>query len=90
MGSTTAALALIAVSVWLYRRGRKSWFTIIPAIFMVTTTMASLIYLLINIYLPGGNIILIAADILLLCLAIGVMGLSLKSIVNLRRQADNT
>jgi carbon starvation protein len=84
-----AALALIAVSVWLYRRGRKSWFTMIPAIFMVTTTMASLIYLLINIYLPGGNIILIAADILLLCLAIGVMGLSLKSIVNLRHQARN-
>jgi carbon starvation protein len=82
-----AALALIAVSVWLYRRGRKSWFTLIPAIFMVTTTMASLIYLLINTYLPSGNFILIAADILLLGLALGVIGLSFKAIIGLRHQS---
>ena len=82
-----AALALIAVSVWLYRRGRKNWFTLIPAVFMVVTTMASLIYLLINTYLPAGNVILIAADILLLCLAIGVIGLSFKAIISLRAKA---
>jgi carbon starvation protein len=78
-----AALALVAVSVWLYRRGRKSWFTMIPAVFMVTTTIASLIYLLVNTYMPAGNIVLIAADLLLLGLAIGVIGLSFKAIVNL-------
>jgi carbon starvation protein len=81
-----AALALIAVSVWLYRRGRKNWFTLIPAVFMVITTMASLIYLLINTYLPAGNIVLIAADILLLGLAVGVIGLSFKAIINLRHE----
>lgn len=81
-----AALALIAVSVWLYRRGRKSWFTLIPAVFMVTTTIASLIYLLINTYFPSGNVVLIAADILLLALALGVIGLSFKAIIGLRHQ----
>jgi carbon starvation protein len=81
-----AALALIAVSVWLYRRGRKNWYTLIPAVFMVVTTMASLVYLLINTYLPAGNIILIAADILLLGLAVGVIGLSFKAIISLRHE----
>lgn len=80
-----AALALIAVSVWLCRRGRKSWYTLIPAVFMVTTTIASLVYLLFNTYLPSENIVLIAADILLLSLAVGVIGLSFKAIIELRR-----
>jgi carbon starvation protein len=84
-----AALALIAVSVWLYRRGRKNWFTMIPAIFMVVTTIASLIYLLINTYIPGGNIILIVADIVLLGLAGGVIVLSLKSIAQRRHAAGH-
>jgi carbon starvation protein len=79
-----AALALIAISVWLYRRGRKSWYAMIPAVFMIATTIASLIYLLIKTYLPSGNIVLISADILLLSLAIGVIGLSFKAIIRLR------
>jgi carbon starvation protein len=84
-----AALALIAVSVWLYRRGRMNWFTMIPAIFMVVTTIASLIYLLINTYIPGGNNILIVADIVLLGLAGGVIVLSLKSIAQRRHLAGH-
>lgn len=79
-----AALALIAVSVWLYRRGRKSWYAMIPAVFMVATTIASLVYLLIRTYLPSGNVVLIGADILLLALALGVIGLSFKAIARLR------
>jgi len=82
-----AALALIAISVWLYRRGRRSWYAMIPAIFMVATTTASLVYLLIKIYLPSGNITLIGADLVLLGLAIGVIGLSFKAIVPRRSDA---
>ncbi len=82
-----AAPALIGVSIWLSCRSRNNWITLIPAIFMVVTTMASLIYLLINIYLPAGNIIFIVADMLLLCLAIGVIGLSFKAIISLRIKA---
>jgi carbon starvation protein len=84
-----AALALIAVSVWLYRRGRKSWYAMIPAFFMVVTTIASLVYLLINTYLPSGNSFLIAADLLLLGLALGVISLSLKSVLQLQHKTGN-
>ena len=85
-----AALALIAVSVWLYRRGRKSWFALVPAVFMVITTLAALVYLLINTYLPAGNIVLIAADLILLGLACGVVALSVKTVFRLRHSAaDN-
>jgi len=85
-----AALALIAVSVWLYRRGRKNWFTLIPAVFMVVTTMASLVYLLFKTYLPSGNIVLIAADLILLCLAVGVIVLSIKAVIELSHDLRRT
>lgn len=82
-GSTNqllAALALIAVSVWLTLRGRRSWFTLVPAFFMVVTTIASLSILLLNTYIPTRNIALITADILLIVLSLGVIGLSAKTI----------
>ncbi len=41
-GSTNqllAALTLIAVSVWLHKANKPSWFTVIPAVVMVVTTV---------------------------------------------------
>jgi carbon starvation protein len=83
-----AALALIAVSVWLYHRGRKNWYTLTPAVFMIVTTIASLIYLLIDKYLPAKAIILIGADIILLILSLGVITLSIKAMFTLRRASQ--
>ncbi|MFH1699429.1 MAG: carbon starvation CstA family protein, partial [Candidatus Zixiibacteriota bacterium] len=83
-----AALALIAVSAWLFRKGRKNWFTLIPAVFMVITTVASLIYLLIMTYLPSGNIVLIIADLILLALSFGVVAISLQSVAGRIRQIN--
>jgi carbon starvation protein len=80
-GSTNqllAALTLIAVSVWLHRAKKKTWYTMIPAVIMVVTTIASLIYKLFVDYLPNMNFLLITIDILLLGLALGVMKLSIK------------
>jgi len=37
-----AALTLITVSLWLAYRARPVWYTVLPAIFMVATTVASL------------------------------------------------
>ncbi|MEZ5357597.1 MAG: carbon starvation CstA family protein [Candidatus Zixiibacteriota bacterium] len=82
-----AALALIAVSVWLTKRGRRNWYTVIPAVFMVVTTMAALVYLLVNTYIPSGKITLIAADILLLALSLGVLVISVKSFRTYREKA---
>jgi len=52
-----AALALIAVSAWLLSRRRQAWFTLLPAGFMVVTTLASLILMFVkfwsNIFNPN-------------------------------------
>jgi carbon starvation protein len=80
-GSTNqllAALTLIAVTAWLHRAGKRTWFTIVPAVVMLATTIASLTYSLIVKYLPTGNTLLAVTDILLLALAGGVLGLAVR------------
>jgi carbon starvation protein len=91
-GSTNqllAALTLIAITVWLHRAGKPSWFTMIPAAIMIITTIASLSYFLVNKYLPSGNILLAATDLLLLILAVGVLILSIyKMVKSIPRQSS--
>jgi carbon starvation protein len=72
-----AALALLAISSWLLLRKKKNAFTLIPAIFMLLTTLASLVILLGN-YIRSKNYVLILADLLLLFLSAGVVWLVLK------------
>jgi carbon starvation protein len=74
-----AALSLIAVSVWLSVRGKPSWFTVLPAVFMIFTTVASLSILLWNKYWPQKNYILIGMDLMLLVCALGVAFLAVKA-----------
>ncbi len=73
-----ASLALIAVSVWLVNRKKTAWFTILPAMFMMVTTIYSLIYLLVEKYLPKKNIALSAVDILLIVLSLGVIYIAFR------------
>lgn len=73
-----AALALIVVSTWLLNRGTIPWFTLIPAAFMMATTLYSLV-LLLQRHIPAGNYMLVAADCVLLLLALGVIGIALKT-----------
>jgi len=73
-----AALALIAVSVWLVNRKKTAWFTILPAIFMMVTTLYSLVVLLFEKYIPKNNIALAVVDAVLIVLALGVIYLSYK------------
>ncbi len=83
-GSTNqllAALTLIAVTVWLHRAGKSSWFTLIPAAIMICTTIVALGYYLFVKYLPSGNILLAVTDILLLALALGVLVLSIREFI---------
>jgi carbon starvation protein len=76
-----AALTLVAVTVWLNRAGRKVWYTLVPALIMMTTTIASLIYYLVIKYIPSGNILLSITDLLLLGMASGVLFLALKKLL---------
>ncbi len=78
-----AALSLMAVSVWLYHKGRKTWYTVLPAIFMLITTVFSLILLLVKTYLPKGNWALVFTDLLLLALALSVAVLAAKTFFKL-------
>jgi carbon starvation protein len=79
-----ASLALIAVSVWLVSRGKQAMLTVIPAIFMMVTTLYSLYSLLVNQYLPKSNYALAFVDVLLVVLALGVIGLAFKKWAELR------
>ncbi len=86
-GSTNqllAALTLIAATVWLHRAGRRSWFTLAPALVMIVTTIAALSYMLFTDYLPGQKALLATTDVILLALAVGVLMLSLRRLSSLR------
>ena len=67
-----AALSLLVVSAWLLLRKKKTLYTLIPAVFMFVTTLASLTILLAG-YIRTKNYILIVADIVLFGLSGGVV-----------------
>ncbi len=83
-----AGLALIAVSVWLIYRKKNAWFTILPAIFMMATTLCSLVYLLFEKYLPKKNVALSIVDILLVLLSVGVIYVALKKWAEFQKQTS--
>jgi carbon starvation protein len=66
------ALALTTVSVWLVQRARQHLFALLPAIFMVATTMTAL-FILTRHHLGTGNLPLGIAALALLCLSVGVV-----------------
>ena len=73
-----AALTMLAISMWLMQRGKKFLFALVPGIFMLITTIASLIIILVEDYIPKQNYMLAAGDIVLLGLAGGVIALAVK------------
>jgi len=76
-----AALVLIVAAVWLRSRGKPTWFVTVPALFMLVTSSASLVYLLKAQYLKTGNIPLVVADLLLLALAVGFIVMLVRRFV---------
>ncbi len=80
-----AALALLTVSAWLLLKKKQNWFTLVPAVFMILTTLVSLGVLLGN-YVRQKNFILIAADLLLFILAAGVLVLFVRTFVQRQRK----
>ncbi len=72
-----AALALITVAGWLVLKGKKYFFALFPALFMLATTITALVILFLD-YIKNGNYILIAVDILLFLLSLGVVVLAVK------------
>ncbi len=75
-----AAVTLLTISVWLLIRKKEYLFALIPGIFMLITTIVSLIVILYQDYLPKRNYVLALGDIALLALAGGVIVLVFKRI----------
>ncbi len=70
-----AAFTLGIGAIWLLRSGKRIWYVILPALFMLLTTCASLV-LLVRKFMPGrepdgkvvGNPTLLGADLVLMAL----------------------
>lgn len=75
-----AALSLLAVSAWLLLRRKRALFTLIPAVFMMATTLASLVILFLQ-YARQKNYILMGADVVLFGLAVAVIVLTAKTLL---------
>ncbi len=81
-----AALTLTVVTVWLLQRGKTIWFTILPAIFMLLTTYATLLISLKNYLAPwgagrlfnAGQGPLAGAALILMVLASGVLLIAIR------------
>ena len=63
-----AALALLAVAVWLKNTGKNFKMFVIPMTFMFVVTVAALYFLIVNNY-KAGNYILVVFPVMLLILA---------------------
>jgi carbon starvation protein len=72
------ALALVTVSVWLAQRARQHLFALIPAAFMIVTTIAALGLLARTNLAAGGNTALGLAATLLLALAVCVVAVGVS------------
>lgn len=63
------ALALLAVTVWLMKKGVKSYFTIIPMVFMFIVTISALGFLMYNNVIGGNYFLAVSAFVLfVLCI----------------------
>ena len=67
------ALALITVTVWLVQRAKSHMFALLPAVFMVVTTLAALVILVRSNFGAGGNVVLGVTAGALFFLAVGVV-----------------
>jgi len=60
-----AALALLVLSCWLLARKKPTRYTLLPAIFMLVTTVAALVYQMVQYY-QGGDYPLLTVSMVLL------------------------
>ncbi len=73
-----AALALLVGTCWLVSYRRPIWYTLLPAIFMLVTSVTMMVRLLVLEYLPAwpGSALLVITDIMVLTMAAGVIGMA--------------
>jgi len=82
-----AALVLLLAAVWLLRQRRKIWYALAPGLFMLATTAASLILLLIG-YLkkPKESLTLLSADVVILVLTAYLLTMGVRAAITELKQ----
>lgn len=80
----TAGLSLIVLTLLLWKMGRRFIYALIPLIFVVTMTTASMFYNIVD-YIKQGNMVLVIVGTLILALNIWLI---LEGILATRREAD--
>ena len=65
-----AALALLAITAWMYKKGTHSFSTIIPMIVMFAVTFTALVLIIIKNFQPNGFVPLAVVGIVLFALAV--------------------
>jgi carbon starvation protein len=50
-----ASLSLLAISVWLYRAGKKPWFTVVPMLLVMAVTVTSLAILVEDLFVASAG-----------------------------------
>jgi len=75
-----AALALLVVSFWLLFRSRPIWYTVLPMIFMMITSITYLVYLLVTKYFQEWpqTAALAITTILVLAMTLGITALAIR------------
>ncbi|NLD39498.1 MAG: carbon starvation protein A [Desulfatiglans sp.] len=80
-----AALTLITLAAWLAANRKKAGFLLLPAFFMIVTTIFALIFLA-ERYFSKGNYILLSADIIMILLTIGLIVVAVKTFIKQHKE----
>jgi carbon starvation protein len=75
-----AALTLVTLAAWLAANRKKNGFLLLPFFFMIVTTLFSLTFLA-QRYFVKHNYILLAADLVMVLLAAGLIGVAFKTLI---------
>lgn len=83
-----AALALVVGSIWLLHKGRPVRYLLIPALFMLATSLTMLVRLLVKDYLPAWpkTAPLVITDLVVLAMSVGITLLAARSWLQTRRE----
>jgi len=73
-----AALTLITLAAWLAANRKKNGFLLLPAVFMMVTTLFSLLFLA-QRYIERHSYVLLAADIVMGILAVGLIVVAVRN-----------
>jgi carbon starvation protein len=81
-----AGLALLAVSLYLYQRGKNPWYTAVPMVFMAVSTILAMFSNLRDFYAQWdeGGSVLFLVGLVLLVLAFWLMGEAIVAVLRFR------